>query len=409
MDQKTEPSEVILGHAENGTTFGKGTFQKLIDLFQSDVIPCLSEGTWRLISMDMSREDRLAALEASFSEVEIDPIGSVEEFARSEQSRAARHFGFKKPVFRTSVRIRFSGEGVNGHDLRGGTAAGVIGGFSGSLDAVAEKLQLSPQSANLYLSPNVDAGSTILELYGEPSSDEEKIDTRIDDTPVDRAISELFTILERVNLSELGAENNLPIDRNIGKRLLGLSRELIEGSVDLDISWTKPMGSTTKIDFGRKSAYKLKSFFEVEETQTEELSEIGTVESISTSGVIGFTKYESRKLIKIQALDYDLEELRNLWAKSVQLEWTQVTKRHPLSDETTITRTMDSIRSVAEEEISALRQVSKLTRAVTSTHAIRQWAAANGYMVKPKGRIPKNIKALYRGPRLEITDGSENT
>lgn len=41
-----------------------------------------------------SSEERLAALEAAFATVEVTSVGSMEELARFEHARAARHFGF---------------------------------------------------------------------------------------------------------------------------------------------------------------------------------------------------------------------------------------------------------------------------------------------------------------------------
>jgi len=68
----------------------------------------------------MSREQRLDELEKAFSQVPVGAVDSAEELARAEMARASRHFGFAQPTFRTSVRLRFSGEGVKGHDLDGG-------------------------------------------------------------------------------------------------------------------------------------------------------------------------------------------------------------------------------------------------------------------------------------------------
>src|ERR1700743_2525157 len=115
--------------------------------------------------MDMSREQRLADLENTFSRVQVSSVESPEELSRAEMARAARHFGFAQPVFRTSVRLRFSGEGVRDHDLDSGPAGAVIAGFSCAVNARAAQLKIPPGSTGLYLSPVVGEGSAILELF----------------------------------------------------------------------------------------------------------------------------------------------------------------------------------------------------------------------------------------------------
>ncbi len=56
-----------------------------------------------------SREERLARL-AQLNGPRRD-IRSADELNRSEAARAARLFGFAQPMFRTSIKLRFSGEG----------------------------------------------------------------------------------------------------------------------------------------------------------------------------------------------------------------------------------------------------------------------------------------------------------
>jgi hypothetical protein len=59
-----------------------------------------------------SRDERLVRYERRLAELPPREIHSGDELDRAEAARAARHFGFAQPVFRTSLKLRFFGEGV---------------------------------------------------------------------------------------------------------------------------------------------------------------------------------------------------------------------------------------------------------------------------------------------------------
>ncbi len=300
--------------------------------------------------MDTSDEERLAALEAAFATVEVTPVGSTEELARSEQARAARHFGFAQPGFRTSVQLRFSGEGVMGHDLNGSTAGSVIAGFTGSVDAAGTQLHLAPGSTTLFLSPNVTPGSTVLEMFSAPLSGEEKLDVEIDDTPVDKALEKLFSIIGDVINAGADPGAMPEIDGPLGKRLFGLVKNLIDGDVGLDLAWTRPRGSSRAANLSRATARALRDHLDVDSTASTERRERGTLASVSTAGLIGFTPDNRKTPISIAAPDSDTEALRLLWATTVEVVWTETVVSHPQRDNKKVTNHLVSIREATSED-----------------------------------------------------------
>lgn len=362
--------------------------------------------------MDMSENERLRALEALFEEIEDPEIESVEELSRAEDARAARHFGFAQPQFRTSVQLRFTGEGVKGHDLNGGTAAGVIAGFTGAVDAVRADKRLPPGSANLYLSPTVSPGSTILELFGEANASTEKLDTEIDDTPVDQAIAGLFDVLAQ----PIGSEENgdgFEIEASVGKRLYSLSKSLIDGSVDLELSWTRPRGTRASVSFYRSSARALREFLDRETVIEQSWVSLGRLETISTNGFIEFREESSRVSMTIDATSVESpERLRSLWAQDVVASWTDTTTRHPMRDDTKVVRTLVAINpaansplagyslgpaTVANFQIAAALgdRLRGIRFDASGIDAIRNWARENGVNVSAKGKISDEVVTSY--------------
>lgn len=301
--------------------------------------------------MATAREERLAALRARANQIDYPDILSVSELARSEEARVSRHFGFAQPAFRTSLSMRFTGEGVNGHDLRGSIAGEVVGGVTAAVEAAAGDRKLPPASAELFLSPVVLPGSTILELFAkrvERNQQQEHIDTEIDDSPADVAISHLFTLLDTVNETPLGemAGSDIEVGSRLGQKLFNLSNSLIDSEVDLELSWTRPRGRVRGADFSRQTANGFRALLDKETTERERVTEAGTLEHISTDGTIGFS-FDGR-LVKVDGSGLDAELLRSLWAQTVELQWNEVTISHARRAQSKTAREAVSIRKVQE-------------------------------------------------------------
>lgn len=296
-----------------------------------------------------SRDERLARYERRLAALPSPSISSAEELSRSEAARAARHFGFAQPVFRTSVKLRFSGDGLRGNDLRSTTAGAVIGGVSEVVDAAAQEARIPRDATQLFLSPVVAPGSTVLELFGPPlpQSDQEKLDTEIDDGPTDAALARVFALLDTVNLKSIGsvAQSDLEVSARLGSKLFALSNELIEAQIDLGLVWTRPRGTRREADFSRSTAHGLRALLDTEMTDRVSRTEVGVLSYISTDGSIGFTYGDKRdrRINDIDASNVDAELLRSLWATEVTLSWIEETTSHPRRIATKTERTVTSV------------------------------------------------------------------
>lgn len=281
-----------------------------------------------------SHRDRVARLRAQLDRMPDPNIQSGEELDRQESARAARHFGFAQPAFRTSVKVRFSGDGVTGHDLLAATAGLVVNGFADVVDAAAQDVKMPKGSTPLYLSPIVTAGSAVLELFGpEPAKpDQEKLDTEIDDGPVDAALRRVFSLLDTVNLKNVARlpESDLEMTPGLANKLFGLSNNLLETDIDLGLVWTRPRGSQREAAFSRSTAHHFRALLDSERTSRLSMIEVGLLSHISTDGSIGFTFGEKRdKTVTLDASGVDAERLRSLWATDVRVSWVEETTSHP--------------------------------------------------------------------------------
>jgi len=299
---------------------------------------------------DESRDERLRRYEERLESLPSREIFSAEELHRSEAARAARHFGFAQPLFRTSVKLRFSGDGVAGHDLNSATAGAVIGGVSEMVEAAAQEIKIPKESTQLFLSPVITPGSTVLELFGPPlpQPDQEKLDTEIDDGPTDVALSHVFALLDAVNLKSLGALNDsdLNVSSRLGNKLFALSNQLIESGVDLGLTWTRPRGTRREADFTRATAHGFRALLDLERTERTPRAEIGVLTYISTDGTIGFAYGDKRdKKITLDGSAIDAELLRNLWANEVVLSWIEETTSHPRRTATKTERTVTNVEA----------------------------------------------------------------
>jgi hypothetical protein len=308
------------------------------------------------MAIDESREERLARLEQRIAAREQPAIASAEELGRSETARAAWHFGFDAPAFRTSVKLRFFGEGVEGNDLRGSIAGALIGGVSEVVDAAGKSVRMPRESAALYLSPVVTPGSTIVELFGPAPGKlaQDKLDSEIDDSPMDSIMQYVFALLNAVNsvpLEQLvGAD--LEISTQLGRKLFTLSKDLIDTQVDMSIIWTRPRGTSRTEDFTRTTASGFRALLDVEKVETVSRTEQGTLKQISTEGKIGFEYQEKTKPRSI-TLDNEAvgdDQLRGLWAREVRLSWTEQTTSHPRRSSTSVVRTVTGVERVEQAE-----------------------------------------------------------
>jgi hypothetical protein len=300
-------------------------------------------------------EDRVAALEAAIDAAPGPEIFSAEEMERHEAARFADVFGFAAPRFRTVVRIRFHGDGVKGHDLRGSAAGEVIARFTEAVKAAGTKIKdAAPGDLELFLSPTVAPGSTVLELYGaeRSASAAPTMDADIVDSPVDGALAHLFKVIDAVDPSR--PNDDTVIDGALGKQLFSLAKDILDSDVDLDLTWQRPKGSIRSTALSRAKARHLRFLLDRETTEDQPRSETGELASISTDGHIGLLIKGRKHPIKIFAEGFDLAALLPLWSKQVHARWIDSTVSHPQRDTKATTHKLVSIVPAEQSSAPAL-------------------------------------------------------
>lgn len=297
-------------------------------------------------------EDRLVMIEARLAELPLPDVSTAEEFTRREHLRFARVFGTAAPAFRTAVRLRFYGPGVSGHDLRGALAGEVIATFTESVKAAGARFKsASPDLLELYLSPTVAPGSTVLELYGSPRpTGDPALGDEIIDTPVDAALGELFGVLNGIDDSapDGSAAEGGRIDGMLGKHLFALSSELLKGDVDLEIGWERPRGAVMRTNLTRDRSRRLRDVLDRDRIDTAHRTGRGELVSVSTEGRIGIRLAGTKRIVPILAADFDANVLRNLWAREVDAAWTETVVSHPQRDTRSVTNVLERIGPAAE-------------------------------------------------------------
>ncbi|MEI2730012.1 MAG: hypothetical protein V9E85_12990 [Candidatus Nanopelagicales bacterium] len=295
-------------------------------------------------------EEYLAGIDAELEASESTPITSVGELARQQEILASQMFGDTPPIFRTRLTLRFSGSGVQGHELPGAIGAEVVTRIINAVKAAGARVKNSkPDAMNLYWSPNVAPGSTILELFGEPRAIDAQMDLDpflIPDSPVDLALGSLFDTFDLIDPSVPG--EGPTIDGVVGKELFKLTRDLVDSDIDLDLNWEKPKGSTRTSILNRERATHLRNILDHETTKETKDSKIGELILIGTDGTLK-VKPDKGSLLKLHADSDDLEALRALWAKRVRVTFNTITKSHPQRDAAKVRNQLTSIDLVTSD------------------------------------------------------------
>lgn len=289
----------------------------------------------------MDIDDLFRSIEAA-ADREARPM-SVTELARSEAVAAARSHGFAKPRFRTSVALHFSGPGVVGHDLAGGTASTVIASFDALIAASAIDLHLSPGSADLFLSPEVLPGSTVLHLFGREPNGGDTLDAEIDDTPTDKAVGHALDVM-----GSLTSRQSESVSGRLGSKLYQLADSLLRGRVDLDVTWTRPRGSATSEALSLGDAAYIHSMLDSAIDETKSVSDQrGVVETIdAVKHAFGLRVGKSRHVI--DASEDESELLREAWGRTVIASWIEKKTTFPRRGKEEITRTLSALEIVGD-------------------------------------------------------------
>lgn len=267
------------------------------------------------------------------AEGEPTPISS-EEFSRRQQILTASKMGFSRPIFRSSIGLRFMKRGRQSQDLDAKVGSAIITHVTNLVEQAWSQVHQGSGSVRVLLSPTVLPGSTIITLYGEPRpaiNGEELFPNEIRDTSLDLAMDSLFKSVEKVSDSREDIElSQLQISGQMGKKLFTFANELISQDIELDMTWTKPSGKSSVESFTFERLIHIKSVLDKEVETTRPRTEYGIVQNIDIDGSFKLKpESDRRSIISLKVPLLQLEELRALWGERVEVVFTEKFISHP--------------------------------------------------------------------------------
>lgn len=254
------------------------------------------------------------------------------EWDRRLRDHVALSLGSPRPSLRTAIDLRVFGDGVQGHDLDAALAGVILLKFAGLVSEVANRATSIRHAPRLYISPIIQPGSTILTVYGsaiERPSEENPLE--VPETPLDRTMVEVFSVLGRVTgLSDDARPTDIKLNPHVGDQVFGLANELIDNGLDLDITWTRVSGASRRSTFDRPVAKRVRRLLDEPVVTTRNYSDPGTLTSISTDGMIRVVVSGRRwRVLDMQAPDTELETLRELFGSAVRIAYRRISTKHP--------------------------------------------------------------------------------
>lgn len=251
---------------------------------------------------------------------------------RKSAERMANVFGLHLPPLRTAIDLRVFGDGVLNHDLDAGLAGQLLIKFSHLVAEVASKTKHIRHAPRLFVSPEVKPGSTIMTLFGaefaRPGDDNP---LEIMETPLDQTMVEVFSVFKKVSgLTDESKQTDIKLNRNVGDQVFALANELIDNGLDLDITWTRAIGTSQATTFDRPIAKRVRTVLDRPIEDRREWSDPGVLTAISTDGEIR-VKVSGRqwRIVEMEVPASELERLPALFGKEVRVKYWRTSIKHP--------------------------------------------------------------------------------
>lgn len=206
------------------------------------------------------------------------PATDDADIARLEQvSREAMTRGRVVPRA-TELRVRLSGDGVDGNAIPVHTAAQVLDAVQGVVSSIGSAIKQQKRgkapkrpdkpgrlgvrkATELRLNANVSPGSVVFHLEGfrEVESRDPQLSPEGSDTLVDQALSEFFRILQAAETDSADAIGELTTQmRDLGamvaSKLNRLAEEATTEHIDLDLGHWSPSGGRSSVVFRSRGA-----------------------------------------------------------------------------------------------------------------------------------------------------------
>jgi hypothetical protein len=246
--------------------------------------------------------ERLEELRQRALEADVEPISDPEELARQSIRAHVEAVAGTVPPDLPEVDIHLHGPGVPGHDIPVREATGILTSLQETIASIGQVLShrttasgpINTQvlkSTELRMSPLPRPGSIVFHLTGpgEGISGDEAPTLTSNDTLVDSAMRELFTLVARsANADEPETAGSLARELRrfgprVAKHLAELAEHVVKDEIDMDLTWRTPRGRRRYATLERRSAQTIRDTIKLNEVETLRAELTGILTTISTT------------------------------------------------------------------------------------------------------------------------------
>jgi hypothetical protein len=246
--------------------------------------------------------ERLEQLRRQAFAADIEPISDPEELARRSIRAHLEDVGGVVPPDLPEIDIRLHGPGVPGHDIPVREATGILTSLQETVASIGQVLShratasgpINAQvlkSTELRMSPLPRPGSIVFHLTGpgEGISGDEAPALTSNDTLVDSAMRELFTLVEQsANADEPETAGSLARELRrfgprVAKHLAELAEHVVKDEIDMDLTWRTPRGRRQHATLERRTAQTIRDAIKLNEIETLRVELMGILITISTT------------------------------------------------------------------------------------------------------------------------------
>jgi len=228
-------------------------------------------------------DERLEELRSRALAADIAPVSDPEELAELSIRTLLDNVGGVIRPNHPEVNVRLHGPRVPAHDVPVREAAAILNSVQEAVASIGQALTHEPttrgaiqanvlRATELRLSSSVGAGSVIFRLAG-PSGDVLGDETALTGTLVDRALGELFSLVEQSEADDLETSTLAQELRGLGprvaKHLSDLVKQVVEDEIDVDFTWRSSEARARQVSLQRRSALAIRDAIERNKVETK--------------------------------------------------------------------------------------------------------------------------------------------
>jgi hypothetical protein len=302
-------------------------------------------------------DERLQELRRRALAADIEPIREPEELARRSIRAHLEAVGLAASPELPEVDLRLHGPGISGHDIPVREAVGILAALQETVASIGQVLShratasgpINAQvlrATELRMSPVPLPGSVVFHLTGpgESVSGDEATVLTGNDTLVDSAMHELFTLVERsANAEKPETAGSLARELRrfgprVAKHLDELAEHVVKDEIDMDLNWRTPRGRRHHAALERRSAQTIRSAIKMNEVETHRVRLSGVLITVSTAKKAELRMLD-RRILKLAVNDQIAVSLGPFYNKDVivlaqeTVKWSTETGRETRSYE----------------------------------------------------------------------------